>query len=133
MEETVAHKTPQIGASCSTCPSIPDREAFQRALREYNQKISEITQKIDDIVGREDTVGLLCSLKQSKVEPRERRDKLKEEADKMKVEINEIKKQLAQKVGTILNFFHEICISLLCFRICWIIKIVRTASLGNSV
>ncbi|VDN38549.1 unnamed protein product [Gongylonema pulchrum] len=45
MEETVANKTPQIGASCSTCPPIPDREAFQRALREYNQKISEITQK----------------------------------------------------------------------------------------
>lgn len=38
-------------------------------------------------------------LKQSKQEPRKKREQLKLEADQMKVEINEIKKLLAEKVS----------------------------------
>lgn len=38
-------------------------------------------------------------LKQSKQEPRKRREQLKLEADEMKIEINEIKRLLAVKVS----------------------------------
>ncbi|MCP9263244.1 hypothetical protein DINM_006581 [Dirofilaria immitis] len=84
-------------ATTSLRPAVPDRQAFQQALREYNQNINEISSKIDSIIGKDKTVGTLNILKQSKQEPCKRREQLKLEADQMKIKINEIKKLLAEK------------------------------------
>nr|CRZ23498.1 Bm9247 [Brugia malayi] len=84
-------------ATTSLRPTVPDRQAFQQELRNYNQSISETVAKIDRIIGRNNTIGTLNMLKQSKQEPCKRREQLKVEADGMKIEINEIKKLLTEK------------------------------------
>ncbi|VBB27571.1 unnamed protein product [Acanthocheilonema viteae] len=86
-----------VTATTSLRPIVPDRHAFQKALREYNQDISETVGKIDRIIGRNNAVGTLNILRQSKQEPRKRREQLKLQADGMKIEIIEIKKLLAEK------------------------------------
>uniref|UniRef100_A0A0R3RX81 Uncharacterized protein n=1 Tax=Elaeophora elaphi TaxID=1147741 RepID=A0A0R3RX81_9BILA len=86
-----------ISATTSLRPTVPDRHAFQQALREYNESISEAVGKINRIIGRNNIVGTLNILKQSKHEPRKRREQLKLEADGMKAEITGIKKLLAEK------------------------------------
>uniref|UniRef100_A0A8R1TQ40 Uncharacterized protein n=1 Tax=Onchocerca volvulus TaxID=6282 RepID=A0A8R1TQ40_ONCVO len=86
-----------VTATTSLRPAVPDRQAFQQTLREYNQNISETVGEINKIIGKDNTVGTLNMLKQSKQEPRKKREQLKLEADQMKVEINEIKKLLAEK------------------------------------
>uniref|UniRef100_A0AAF5RU56 Uncharacterized protein n=1 Tax=Wuchereria bancrofti TaxID=6293 RepID=A0AAF5RU56_WUCBA len=84
-------------ATTSLRPTVPDRQAFQQELHKYNQSISETVAKIDRIIGRNNTIGTLNMLKQSKQEPCKRREQLKVEADGMKIEINEIKRMLAEK------------------------------------
>ncbi|CAG9537377.1 unnamed protein product [Cercopithifilaria johnstoni] len=97
-----------VTATTSLRPTVPDRQGFQRALREYNQSISETIGKIDKIIGRNNTVGTLNILKQSKQEPRKRREQLKIEADGMKTEIIEIKKLLSEKDALISDIENDL-------------------------
>ncbi|VDM97312.1 unnamed protein product [Thelazia callipaeda] len=89
-------------------PSVPDRQAFQQALRDYNRLISETARKIDNIVGCSDNIGSLNLAKQSKEELRERREQLKFAADQMKIEINEIKKRLIEKDALLSNIENDL-------------------------
>ncbi|VDK77007.1 unnamed protein product [Litomosoides sigmodontis] len=97
-----------VTATTSLRPTVPDRQAFQQALREYNQSISETAGKIDRIIGTNSTVGTLNILKQSRQEPRKRREQLKLEADGMKTEITEIKKLLAEKDALLSNIENDL-------------------------
>ncbi|VDM48970.1 unnamed protein product [Toxocara canis] len=78
-------------------PALPDRQAFQRSLSEYNEHINMITHEIDVILGTNGEEGKLKVLREQKAPLRARRDELKREADARKPQISELRKQLDNK------------------------------------
>lgn len=91
-------------ASCSTAPELPNRQDFERSLSDYNDRINDITEEIDNLLKE-------CHSEDLKTEKnvlREKREKIKKDLESRKPVSAELKDAINVKENQIMEMENDL-------------------------